>query len=525
MKVTYVVLHYIAVKDTIECVESIINNITENYNIISNVVIVDNGSPNNSYQELSNKFNEDERIYLIKNNENLGFARGNNLGFRYAKYQLKSDFIILLNNDTIIEQNNFNDILISKYKENNYFVLGPDIITADKYHQNPLNKQEWKITELRIFRFKLIIKIILSYFKGELFELSKEKNEINYLEKAIDKDIINTALHGACLIFSPLYIKKFDGINHKTFLYMEEDLLKLSSDFYNFKMMYTPELNIFHKEDITTNMLYSDEGDKLRAKYKNLRISSSIYIKEKKRINNKLKFNNTITRLIRKIKGNEYKIDIDIPLFYLISMIFERIIMLIKGNLKRIGFLKSGKFIFCGKKVRIKCKNKVVCGNYVSIKDNVQIDALSTKGVILKDGSSIGNGTIIRCSGNLKEIGIGFHLGKRSSLADNCFVGATGGVYIGDDVIGGQNIRFHSSNHIYSDTKKIIREQGIKSKGIVIGNNCWIGAGVIFCDGVNISSGCVIAANAVVTKNFPENCVIAGNPAKIIKIRISEEKK
>ena len=113
---------------------------------------------------------------------------------------------------------------------------------------------------------------------------------------------------------------------------------------------------------------------------------------------------------------------------------------------------------------------------------------------------------------------------KGSSLADNCFVGATGGVYIGDNVIGGQNIRFHSSNHVYNDTKTLIKEQGTISKGIMIGNDCWIGAGVVFCDGVNIGSGCVIGANSVVTKSFPDNAVIAGNPAKIIKMRISEER-
>lgn len=523
MKVTYVILHYIAIKDTIECVESIIDNLDNKDSSITNIVVVDNGSPNDSYKVLSSKFKKYKNVFMLKSDINLGFARGNNLGFRYAKYELNSDFIILLNNDTIIEQNDFNEILISKYNKNKYFVLGPDIITVNNYHQNPLNKQSWGIYELHKFRFGLRIKIILSYFNNRFTRKFKENENINYLEKAIKRDIYNTALHGACLIFSPLYVRKFDGINDKTFLYMEEDLLKLSADFYKFLMMYTSDLRILHKEDVSTNMLSGDDSIKLRRKYKNLLSSSSIYIREKKSMRKRLIFNKLIRKVATKVKGREFIIDMEIPLTYLCQMVYERTLMILRGGVKKIGFLRKQKVLFCGRHVKIKCKKKVSCGNYVTIGDSVYIDALSQKGVFLGDKSSIGNSTIIRCSGNLKEIGVGFHLGNRSSLADNCFIGATGGVYVGEDVIAGQNIRFHSSNHNYKDNNKLIREQGISSKGIVIGNNCWIGAGVVFCDGSAIGDGCVVAANAVVTKKFPSSCVIAGNPAKIIKMRESEE--
>ena len=523
MNVTYVVLHYIAIKDTIECVESILSNIKNTEKHMNNIVVVDNGSPNNSYEALDKAFKDKKNVYLVESKENLGFARGNNLGYRFAKYELKSDFIILLNNDTIIEQENFSDVIINKYKEKKYYVLGPDIIASNGFHQNPLNKQTWGINELRSFRLRLRIKMILSYFGGRLLEKAKGNTDSDYERKTIKMDIENTALHGACLIFSPLYVKKFDGINDKTFLYMEEDLLKLSADFYGFLMMYTPDLVVYHKEDVTTNMLAGDDAIKLRRKYKHLLYSSAVYIKEKKKITRRVKVNNIIRKVASKIKGSDYIIDVDVPLTYLLSMCFKRSKMLIKGKIEKINFARSGKNVFIGKKVKIKCKDKVFCGNSVTIDDNVYLDALSQKGIVLGNKSSLGKGTVIRCSGNLKEIGVGFHLGNNSSLADNCFVGATGGVYIGDDVIGGQNIRFHSSNHNFKDTNKLIRKQGISTKGIVIGNNCWIGAGAVFCDGAAIGNGCVVAANAVITKEFTDNCVLGGNPARIIKKRESEE--
>lgn len=97
--------------------------------------------------------------------------------------------------------------------------------------------------------------------------------------------------------------------------------------------------------------------------------------------------------------------------------------------------------------------------------------------------------------------------------------GAAGGIEIGDDVVAGQFIRFHSENHNYNDISKLIRNQGVSHKGIKVGNNCWIGAGVVFLDGAELGDGCVVGTNAVVTKNFPENSVIVGVPAKIIKKR------
>lgn len=232
---------------------------------------------------------------------------------------------------------------------------------------------------------------------------------------------------------------------------------------------------------------------------------------------------NFVEKLAKKIKGNEYNLDKNIPLPYLIGVSFQRVLMLIRGYIRTIGMEKSGKNIFIGKKVSLKCKSKMNFGSNVTLQDKVYIDALSKNGFILGNGCSIGSGTIIRCSGNLKELGVGFMMGDHSSLADNCFVGATGGVWIGKDVIGGQNIRFHASNHNYKDTEKDIRQQGIAARGIHIGNNCWIGAGVVFCDGVTIGDGCVIGANAVVTRDFPMNSIIVGVPAKVIGTRLKNE--
>lgn len=341
-----------------------------------------------------------------------------------------------------------------------------------------------------------------------------------YRVETLKGDVENTILHGACLIFSPDYVKRFEGLHPETFLYMEEDILKLYADYYGFLMLYSSDLRIHHKEDAATNMVQIPSEEKIRRKYRLLIESSKIYSNLKQRMVAKKAIIDGIEKIAEKAKSGGYRIDLDIPLTYLFSMVANRGLMLVRGKVKKIGMKQSGRTLFCGTSVELKCKSKIQIGSSVTFQNRVYIDALSQKGVVIGSGASIGEGTVIRCSGNIKELGEGFCLGDHSSLADNCFVGATGGVYIGDNVIGGQNIRFHSSNHVFEDSERLIREQGITAKGIRIGNNCWIGAGAVFCDGVTIGNACVIGANSVVTKSFPDNSVIAGNPAKIIKERI-----
>ena len=113
--------------------------------------------------------------------------------------------------------------------------------------------------------------------------------------------------------------------------------------------------------------------------------------------------------------------------------------------------------------------------------------------------------------------------GKNIKLGKNVFVninnyfmdGAT--IEIGDNVFIGPSCGFYTANHPLDYTN---RNQGLeKALPIKIGDNCWIGSGVVFLDGASVASGCVIAANAVITKEFPENSIIGGVPAKIIGYR------
>lgn len=284
MNIVYVILHYMAGQDTVECVESIIKASTESEHNIS-IVVVDNGSTNDSYEFLKKELENNDKVMLLHSDDNLGFAKGNNIGFRYAKHQLKADFIVMLNNDTILSQTDFNEVLVHKYEEKKYAVLGPDIVTDDGYHQNPGNKQSWSLKELTIFRLKKRIRLILSHIglDSSLGEVLAKNKEV-YRSEALQEDRENTILHGACLIFSSKYIEQFEGLNEGTFLYMEEDILKLYADYYGFLMLYSNELRIFHKEDVATNMVKGNSNQHIRRKYRFMIESSLVYSKLKKEL-------------------------------------------------------------------------------------------------------------------------------------------------------------------------------------------------------------------------------------------------
>ena len=194
------------------------------------------------------------------------------------------------------------------------------------------------------------------------------------------------------------------------------------------------------------------------------------------------------------------------------------------GGVKGLGVTcLSGKPLV-GKKVKIRCRKMLTCGAKVRLQDGVYIDALSRDGVFLGDRSLLGRNTRIECTGSLRSIGKGVKVGRDSTFGSDCYFGAAGGITIGEDVMAGQYICFHSENHVFEDMNRPIREQGVTHQGIKFGDNVWIGAGAVFLDGADVGEGCMVAGNAVVTGGeYPPYSVIGGVPARVLKSRKAHE--
>lgn len=282
MRLSFVILHYNTYDDTIECVESI-KKYVEPAN--RNIIIVDNASPDGSGARLKSTFEVDNEVKVILSDKNLGFARGNNLGFKYAKDKLQQDFIVLLNNDTLLLNDKICSLIEKEYDRSHFAVLGPKVITpTPPYDSNPgvLKLQPISYYKKLIFKYRcftLMNRLGLDIPYRRFKERVKRKQRLSK-PKEIDKIVENCQLHGCFLVFSQEYISKFDGLDDRTFLYYEEQLLFMRLKNNYLKSVYLPNLEIYHKEDKASNSIPVSNSKKQLFLYKNWIHSLQILVSE-----------------------------------------------------------------------------------------------------------------------------------------------------------------------------------------------------------------------------------------------------
>lgn len=113
------------------------------------------------------------------------------------------------------------------------------------------------------------------------------------------------------------------------------------------------------------------------------------------------------------------------------------------------------------------------------------------------------------------DYGYNIFVGENFYANFNCTFLDVSTIEIGDNCMFAPNVQLYTATHPLHPVK---RNSGLEyAKPIKIGNNVWLGGGVIVTPGVTLGDNVVVGAGSVVTKSFPDNVVIAGNPARIIK--------
>lgn len=229
-----------------------------------------------------------------------------------------------------------------------------------------------------------------------------------------------------------------------------------------------------------------------------------------------------IEKIIRKLKNDpDYKWESNYTLRDLSVISSRRALQVLRGVFVRPFLKKSAGLIFIGSRVKISHAYQLSVGKNLIIEDNVHINALSEQGITIGDNVSIARDSILICTGVIAHKGTGITIGSGTGINARAYFSGQGGITIGKDVIFGPEVKIFSENHNYADAALTIKAQGVTRKGVVIGDNCWLGAGVTVLDGVAIGQGCVIAAGSVVSKSIPDNSIAAGVPAKVIKNRLT----
>jgi len=132
------------------------------------------------------------------------------------------------------------------------------------------------------------------------------------------------------------------------------------------------------------------------------------------------------------------------------------------------------------------------------------------------EGSVFGYDTIINCGGvEWSDYKGYFKCGIHCQFAPKTTIYAAGGIELGDYVLIGTNVNILSHNHTFGGTPYLFQKSSFKK--IVLKDNVHVGPNVTIIGGTTIGENSIVAANAVVTKDIPDNVMVAGIPAKIIK--------
>lgn len=228
-----------------------------------------------------------------------------------------------------------------------------------------------------------------------------------------------------------------------------------------------------------------------------------------------------VGNLIRRSKRDDsYSVDDGISTTALVRYLAQRFMMALRGLLQKPFFGSSSGMMFIGRRVIIRHKSLIQTGSNLTIKDGAMIDALSNKGIVFGDNVAVGKNAVIECTGVLRNLGEGLRVGSNSNIGDFSFIAVRGPIEIGENVLMGPRVNMHAENHVSIDPKLPIKEQGESRAGIVVENNCWIGAASVILDGVRIGKGAIVGAGSVVSKDVPPFTIVGGVPARKIRSRL-----
>lgn len=262
--ISVIILNWNGWPDTIECLESLYQINYPNFHVI----VVDNHSVDDSIHQIKNFCNGElkvkskffdynpnnkpitvfeyssgefkysnqvkvldsgKKLIIIKNDDNYGFAEGNNIGMRFVLENLDSDYVLLLNNDTVVQRDFLSELVRCAILNPDAGIVGPKIFYYDK--PNILNAAGGKIL----------------WSVGAGLNIGMGEEDLGQYDKISKIDY----LMGACLLINKALIEKIGYMDKKFFLLHEETDFCIRAKKAGFKLILNPESTIYHKEGIS----------------------------------------------------------------------------------------------------------------------------------------------------------------------------------------------------------------------------------------------------------------------------------
>ena len=276
-KIGIIILNYIDYKDTIYCVNCFLNQ--ENYDYEIKIIVVDNGSKNESVSEIKRVFADENNVFVEQLPENVGFAKGNNFGYKKIceRFNQIPDFVIISNSDIILLDNQLYLWILKEKEKCDFAVLGPDVFSLKhNYHQSPF----YEVKDLDFLEREIYSQKRKDYKYGFNNLIKSTKPNHRYLSYSK-----RHVLHGAFLVFSRLYFNYYnEPFYSKTFLYCEELILKLRCDLKSLIMVYSPEYKVNHLESASTTSAFKNKEEFYKEEKKQRNYSNQIRYKLFKKV-------------------------------------------------------------------------------------------------------------------------------------------------------------------------------------------------------------------------------------------------
>lgn len=193
---------------------------------------------------------------------------------------------------------------------------------------------------------------------------------------------------------------------------------------------------------------------------------------------------------------------------------------LVRGLAVRLRLGHSRGVVLAGPRVRIYHGKHISCGRLLNLEEGCEIVGLSKQGVVFGDRCTVGRFSIIRPTNVLlDEPGEGLRVGNHSNIGPFSFIGCSGYIQIGSNVMMGPGVTLLAETHNADRTDQTMKSQGVTRMHLSIGDDCWIGANSTILPGVSVGPGSIVGAGSVVTKNVAPFSVVGGSPARVIRSR------
>jgi GT2 family glycosyltransferase len=239
-KVSVIVLTWNGKEDTVQCLESIGKSQIPNFKL--QIIVVDNGSTDGTQKAVKELFKNISNppkltCKLIENKANLGFAEGNNIGMKCA-FDNKADYLMLLNNDTYVDENLVADLVKELKKYPKAGVISPKIYFAKgfEYHKKRYKKNE--------------LGRVIWYAGGDIDwnNVYGSNHGVDEVDKGQFEKVVDTGFAtGCCMLFKSEVLERVGFFDKKYYAYVEDADFSQRVKKAGWRVLYTPHAKLWHK--------------------------------------------------------------------------------------------------------------------------------------------------------------------------------------------------------------------------------------------------------------------------------------